>query len=35
LGRKIVDEGDSHDDIRTVAARNPHQNNQPSGHVDV
>lgn len=28
LGRKIVDEDDIHDDLRAVAAHNPHENNQ-------
>jgi CBS domain containing-hemolysin-like protein len=35
LGHKIVDEDDSHDDLRAVAAKNPHGNNKPTGHVDV
>lgn len=35
LGRKIIDEFDAHDDLRSVAARNPHNNNTPSGKTDV
>lgn len=35
LGRKIIDEFDSHEDLRTVALRNPRENNQPSKHEDV
>lgn len=35
LGRKIIDEFDSHEDLRTVALRNPRQNNQPIKHEDV
>lgn len=35
LGRKIVDEFDSHEDLRAVALRNPRDNNQPSKHEDV
>lgn len=35
LGRKIIDEFDAHDDLRAVALRNPHDNNEPSKHVDV
>jgi CBS domain containing-hemolysin-like protein len=35
LGRKIVDEFDTHDDLRLVAARNPHQNNHPESREDV
>lgn len=35
LGRKIVDEFDSHEDLRVVALRNPHGNNEPKNHVDV
>lgn len=35
LGRKIIDEFDSHEDLRTVALRNPRDNNQPSKHEDV
>jgi len=29
LGRKIIDEFDTHDDLRQVAMRNPRDNNQP------
>lgn len=35
LGRKIVDEFDAHEDLRTVAARNPRRNNHPPKHTDV
>lgn len=35
LGRKIVDEFDTHDDLRAVAARNPRGNNEPAKHTDV
>jgi CBS domain containing-hemolysin-like protein len=35
LGRKIIDEFDSHEDKRTVALRNPHDNNEPKNHEDV
>lgn len=35
LGHPIVDEFDAHDDLRAVAARNPHGNNRPSGAKDV
>lgn len=35
LGRKIVDEFDTHDDLRAVAARNPRGNNEPKMHTDV
>lgn len=35
LGQKIIDEFDNHDDIRQVAARNPHGNNRPEKHTDV
>jgi len=35
LGQKIIDEDDSHDDLRAVAAKNPHVNNKPAGHIDV
>jgi CBS domain containing-hemolysin-like protein len=30
LGRKIIDEFDTHEDLRAVAARNPHKNNLSS-----
>lgn len=35
LGRRIVDEDDSHDDVRSVAAHNPKRNNQPPGGHDI
>ena len=35
LGRKIVDEFDTHDDLRQVAMRNPRANNHPEQHEDV
>jgi CBS domain containing-hemolysin-like protein len=35
IGRKIVDEFDTHEDLRTVAARNPRHNNHPPKHTDV
>lgn len=35
LGRKIIDEFDSHEDLRTVALRNPHNNNTSPDHQDV
>lgn len=35
IGRKIVDEFDSHDDLRAVALRNPSDNNEPKHHEDV
>jgi putative hemolysin len=35
LGRKIVDEFDEHDNLRQVALRNPHDNNQPANHTNV
>lgn len=35
LGRKIIDEFDTHEDIRTVATRNVHQNNVPKDHQNV
>lgn len=35
LGRKIVDEFDTHDNLRQVAMRNPHRNNHPENHQDV
>jgi CBS domain containing-hemolysin-like protein len=35
LGRKIVDEFDAHDDLRAVALRNPHDNNQTENAKDV
>lgn len=35
IGRKIIDEFDTHDDLRAVAARNPRGNNEPAKHTDV
>lgn len=35
LGRKIMDEFDTHADLRAVAERNPHDNNQPKKHENV
>ncbi len=35
LGREIIDEFDSHDDLREVARRNPHGNNKPEKSEDV
>ncbi len=35
LGQKIIDEFDSHDDLRKVAERNPADNNKPKNHTDV
>ena len=35
LGRKIIDEFDSHEDKRSVALRNPNSNNEPKNHEDV
>lgn len=35
LGHKIVDEFDTHEDLRLVAARNPRKNNHPAKHKDV
>jgi len=35
LGRKIVDEFDTHEDLRVVAARNPRGNNHPETREDV
>ena len=35
LGRKIIDEFDSHEDLRMVALRNPRGNNDPTTHSDV
>lgn len=35
IGQKIVDEFDSHDDLRAVALRNPRHNNHPDGRKDV
>lgn len=35
LGRKIIDEFDTHEDLRVVATRNPRGNNKPESHTDV
>lgn len=35
LGRQVVDEFDEFENIRTVAASNPHSNNQPKGKTDL
>lgn len=35
LGRKIMDEFDTHEDLRSVAAHNPRANNEPQKHEDV
>lgn len=35
LGHKIIDEFDAHDDLRTVAARNPRGNNSPQQRTNV
>lgn len=35
IGRKIVDEFDTHEDLRAVAARNVRGNNHPQKHEDV
>lgn len=35
IGRKIVDEYDAHEDLRMVAARNPHQNNVDKSSTNV
>ena len=35
LGRKIIDEFDTHDDLRQVAMRNPRGNNHPEKREDV
>ncbi len=35
LGRKIIDEFDTHEDLRSVAAGNPRRNNHPPKHTDV
>ncbi len=35
IGRKIIDEFDAHDDLRTVALRNPRGNNHPEKREDV
>lgn len=35
IGRKITDEFDTHEDLRAVAQRNLHKNNDPESRVDV
>jgi CBS domain containing-hemolysin-like protein len=35
LGRKIMDEFDTHEDLRAVAAKNPRGNNEPQKHEDI
>ncbi len=35
LGRKIIDEFDTHEDLRKVAARNPRRNNRAESSTDV
>jgi CBS domain containing-hemolysin-like protein len=35
IGREIIDEFEGHDDLRTVALRNPNDNNSPDSHQDV
>ncbi|HET6746766.1 MAG TPA: CBS domain-containing protein [Candidatus Saccharimonadales bacterium] len=35
LGHKIIDEFDTHEDLRVVAARNPRKNNHPNKREDV
>ncbi len=35
LGHKIIDEFDTHEDLRVVAARNPRKNNHPEKREDV
>jgi CBS domain containing-hemolysin-like protein len=35
LGRKIMDEFDTHEDLRVVAEKNPRGNNEPQKHEDV
>lgn len=35
LGRKIIDEDDNHEDLRSIAVSNPRANNQPETHTDV
>jgi CBS domain containing-hemolysin-like protein len=35
LGRKIMDEFDTHEDLRAVAERNPRGNNEPAKHEDI
>jgi len=35
IGRKIVDEDDNHEDLRTVALKNSVHNNSPKNHIDL
>jgi len=35
LGRKIVDEDDNHEDLRSIAAHKAADNNSPENHIDV
>lgn len=35
IGHRIVDEFDTHEDLRQVAVRNPRDNNHPPKHTDV
>jgi len=35
IGRKIVDEDDNHEDLRSVATKNAVHNNSPKNHIDL
>jgi CBS domain containing-hemolysin-like protein len=35
IGRRIIDEDDNHENLREIAAQNPHDNNSPEKHTDV
>ena len=35
LGRRIIDEDDNHEDLRSIAAQNAKDNNSPEKHTDV
>ena len=35
IGRKIVDEDDNHEDLRTIALKNSIHNNSPKNHIDL
>ncbi len=35
LGRKIIDEDDNHEDLRSIALRKAADNNMPENHIDV
>jgi len=35
LGRKIIDEDDNHEDLRSIAAHKAADNNTPENHIDV